>query len=117
MGGGSLARALRAASRGARIQAVDHRGAVIEVARTYFDLPGDRLFTVVCEEAEVFLRSRGGPYDLIFSDLYLAEGVYPGQAATDFLRLGIPLQRHARNLWRQNAEILGVGRFRNRRQR
>ena len=33
------------------------------------------------------------------------------------LRLGIPLQRHARNLWRQNAEILGVGRFRDRRQR
>jgi spermidine synthase len=31
------------------------------------------------------------------------------------LRLAIPLQRHARNLWRQNAQGLGVGRFPGRR--
>ena len=28
------------------------------------------------------------------------------------LKLSIPLQRHARNLWRQNAEVLRSGRFR-----
>lgn len=193
MGGGSLARALRAASRGARILAVERRAAVFDVARTYFDLPDDRRFITVCDEAEGFLRSQSGLHDLIFSDLYLAEGVYPGQVASGFLqlcreqlsddgvliinqwasefqanraafnalaeafdgrilylhvqggniiafafhgqlpdlrrdsffasaqslglRLDIPLQRHARNLWRQNAEILGVGRFRHRLQR
>jgi spermidine synthase len=193
MGGGSLARALLAASRGAHIQAVDHRASVVEVARTYFDLPDDSRFSVSCEDAHDFLQSQREGYDLIFSDLYLAEGVHPGQASTAFvqlcrerlsdagilvinqwasefqanreasnalaelfdertlhlhvhggniiafafcgplpdlkrdgffsmaqslgLRLDIPLQRHARNLWRQNAEILGVGRFRQQRVR
>jgi len=193
MGGGSLARALRAASRGARIQAVDHRAAVIEVARAYFCLPDDSGFRALCAEADDFLQSPQAVYDMIFSDLYLAEGVHPGQATTEFLqlcrermsdagvlvinqwasefeanreasnalaevfdeqtlylqvqggniiafafcgplpdlkrdsffsmaqslglRLDIPLQRHARNLWRQNAEILGVGRFRHQRVR
>lgn len=193
MGGGSLARALRAAVRGLRIRAVERRAAVIEAARAYFDLPDDARFDVVCAEANDFLQARRAAHDLIFSDLYLAEGMYPGQAESGFLRrvrrslsdgglliinhwasefeinrvafralaeafdeqvlqlhvqggniiafafrgqlpdlkrddffsaaesmglcLGIPLQRHARNLWRQNAEILGVGRFRHRRQR
>lgn len=193
LGGGSLARALRAAGRGLRIQAVERRAAVIGVARRYFDLPDDARFGVVCAEADEFLQSRQTDQDLIFSDLYLAEGMHPDQAATDFLQqgrerlsgdgvlivnhwasafevnraafnclaeafdervlhlrvqggniiafafrgqlpdfrrdeffaaaqslglgLGIPLQRHARNLWRQNVEILGVGRFRRHRQR
>lgn len=193
LGGGSLARALRAADRGLGIVGVERRGAVIDVARTHFRLPEDRRFESVCAEAEDFLRGEQQPYDLILADLYLAQGMYPGQVAVDFLqlcrerltdkgmlvvnqwasefqsnrsafdalahvfdervltlhvqggniisfalrgnlpnlrrdaffaaaqalglRLSIPLQRHARNLWRQNAEVLGVGRFRNRAQR
>ena len=141
----------------------------------------------MCQEAEDFLQSNQGLHDLIFADLYLAEGMYPGQLEDAFLRLcrerltedgvlvvnqwasefqssraafialmeafdgqvlhlhvqggniiafafrghlpdlprdrffsaaqalglrlDIPLQRHARNLWRQNAELLGVGRL------
>lgn len=190
LGGGSLARALRAADRGLRIVGVERRAAVIEVARSHFQLPDDRRFDVVCAEAGAFLRQDGGEYDLILADLYLAEGMDPQQMAADFLglcrerlsatgmlvvnqwasefsanrgalatlsqvfgdrvltlhaqggnilsfalrgglpdlrrdelfaaaqalglRLGIPLQRHARNLWRQNAETLGVGRFQRR---
>lgn len=193
MGGGGLARALRAADRGLRIVGVERRAAVIGVARDYFDLPDDARFDVVHAEAEAFLRPPQAALDLIFSDLYLADRVYPGQASRDFLalcrerlsdhgvlisnhwaseftanrsaftalagafgermlhlhvqggniiafafrdqlpdlrrdeffaaaqslglRLGIPLQRHARSLWRQNAEILGVGRFRHGRRR
>lgn len=188
MGGGSLVRALRAASRGTRIDAVDCRAAVIEVARMFFDLPDDSRFRILCAEAEHFLKSQPGSYDLIFTDLYHAEGVHQRQATAEYLglcrehltdagilvvnqwasefetdrgasnalaasfddqvlhlhvqggnivafafrnglpdlrrdgffsmaqslglRLGIPLQRHARNLWRQNAELLGVARYR-----
>jgi spermidine synthase len=46
------------------------------------------------------------------SDLpVLARGAFFEAAQALGLHLGIPLQRHARNLWRQNAESLGVGRF------
>lgn len=186
-GGGSLARALRSVDAGFRILGVDRREAVLDIARAYFHLPEDRRFEAVCQDAGDFLQSHEGLHDLIFADLYLAEGMYPGQIAADFLqlsrerlaeggvlvvnqwasefqasraafialmeafdgqvmhlhvqggniiafafrgqlpdlqrdrlfaaaqalglRLDIPLQRHARNLWRQNAELLGVGRF------
>jgi len=190
LGGGSLGRALRVADRGLRIVGIERRAAVIEVARSHFQLPDDRRFTPVCSEAETFLRQDEASYDAILADLYLAEGMYRRQMEAGFLalcrerlsetgvlvvnqwasefqanqaasqtllslfdgrvlnlhvqggniislalrgelpelrreaffaaaqalglRLGIPLQRHARNLWRQNAEILGVGRFRTR---
>ena len=189
MGGGSLARAFRAAGRGGRIVGVECRAAVIEVACDWFGLPDDSRFEASCTQSDDFLRSVELRHDLILSDLYLADGMYPGQAADSFLklcrdrlsdqsvlvinqwasefqanraafnalsevfdeqvlhlqvqggnivafafrgqlpdwrrdgffaaaqslgrRLDIPLQRHARNLWWQNAQILGVGRFRN----
>lgn len=188
LGGGSLARAMRAADRRLRILGVERRAAVIDVAKRYFDLPKGARFGVICAEADVFLEGDSGGRDLILADLYLAEGMHPRQLATDFLalcrarlsesgvlvvnqwaseyqrnrqalgalhevfegrliqlhvqggniltfgfngglptlrrddffadaqalglRLGVPLQRQARNLWRQNAEVLGVGRFR-----
>ena len=191
LGGASLARALRAAGRGLRIIGVERRAAVIEVAGAHFLLPDDGRFLVVCSDAEAYLRQPGEAFDLVFADLYHAEGMFPGQATEAFLsacrerlsdsgtlvvnrwaseyqahrsasealavvfddqvlslyvqggniidfafrselpvlrrdvffaaaqslglRLAIPLQRHARNLWRQNAETLGVGRFRSRR--
>jgi spermidine synthase len=187
-GGGSLARALRATDRGFSILGIDRREAVLDAARAFFHLPKDRRFATLCQDAEDFLQQHAEPHDLIFADLYLAEGMYPGQVADDFLRLcrerladggalvvnqwasefqssraafnalndafdgqvlhlhvqggniiafafrdhlpdlrrdrlfagaqalgrrlDIPLQRHARNLWRQNAELLGAGRFR-----
>lgn len=190
LGGGSLARALRAVDRGLRITGVERRAAVIEAAQRHFQLPEDRRFEALCREAEDFLRSDEGCHGLILADLYLAEGMHPGQVAAEFLtlcherlaqtgllvlnqwasefrsnraafetlsrifdgrvltlhvqggnivsfalrgelpalrrnsffaaaqalglRLAIPLQRHARNLWNQNAEVLGVGRFRHR---
>jgi spermidine synthase len=179
---------LRAADRGLHIVAVEQRAAVIDVARSHFQLPDDRRFEALCSGAEDFLRHDSRLHDLILADLFVADGMYQGQVAADFLRLcrqrlsetgilvvnqwasefqsnrvafedlrqvfddrvltlhvqggniisfglraqlpdlrrdalfaaaqalglrlGIPLQRHARNLWRQNAETLGVGRFR-----
>lgn len=190
VGGGSLARALRAADRGLQITGVERRAAVLDVARAYFRLPDDRRFRAVCEDADSVLAADADPEGLILADLYLATGMYPRQVAGDFLarcrarlaeggilvlnqwasefpanrtanatlmevfdgrllqlhvqggniitfafrdalpnlrrdtffdgaqalgmRLAIPMQRHARNLWRQNAETLGTGRFRSR---
>lgn len=193
LGGGSLARALRAADKGLRLVGVEHRAAVIDVAGAHFQLPDDRRFTAVCSNATDFLACPGDSFDAIFADLYVADGVHADQSTQGFLaacharlsengllvinqwaseylsnmqtfaalrevfddrllnvhvqggnivsfafrdqfpvpqrdtlfdravalgeRLAIPLERQARNLWRQNAEALGVGRFRGRRRR
>ena len=187
LGGGSLAKAARAAVPGADICAVEQRAAVIEVAREYFELPRDNRFHAVCQDAWSYLSSHARSQELILSDLYLADRVDAMQTTQAFVqlahdrlaergvlvinqwaselrsnqvamavlaevfddrvlhlhvqggniisfalrgdlpdlqrkaffaaaqmlgsRLAIPLQRHARNLWRQNAEVLGVGRF------
>lgn len=193
VGGGSLARALRRVRPGMRITGVDAREAVIDTARSHFELPTDKNLRVVRQDAREFLGQRSRGYDLIFADLYRADGVHPDQGDEGFLRLvrshlspvgilvtnqwaseyapthdaslkldgafdgqvirlhvqggniisfafngelpdlqrndfferarsagaklDIPLERQARNLWRQNAETLGVGRFRNRTRR
>lgn len=187
LGGGSLAKAVRAAAPAAHICGVEQRAAVIEVARQHFHLPEDRRFQTLCQDASTYLSAHDGSHELILSDLYLADGmdvtqtnqafvqlahdrltengvlvinqwasefstnqmatavlgeVFDGRvlhlhvqggnivsfalrgalpdlqrkllfAAAQALgsRLSIPLQRHARNLWRQNAEVLGIGRF------
>lgn len=87
LGGGSLARALRAYDRGLRITGVERRERVIEVARQLFGLPQDRRFVAVCDEAASYLTESTHRHDLVFADLYLAEGMDPRQVCEDFLRL------------------------------
>lgn len=189
VGGGSLVRALHAADDALHITGIEHRVAVLDAARACFQLPDDERFRVECADAGAFLQRDGQLFDLVFADLYGAEGMHPEQTEAGFLaqcfahlsadgvliinqwasefgsnhdalanltevfegrllelhveggnivtfafrgglpklqreawlssaealgkRLSIPLERHARNLWRQNAEILGVARFRN----
>ena len=188
VGGGSLVRALRAADRALHVIGVERRAAVIDAAHAYFGLPDDRHVRIVCDDADRFLAACDQQFDLLFADLYMADGMCPRQVAPDFLlhcrsrlagngvlvanqwssefagnraalvalnevfdgrvvnlhaqggnilsfafhdalpdlhrdawfdaaqalglKLSIPLQRHARNLWRQNAEVLRSGRFR-----
>ena len=188
VGGGSLVRALRAADRALHVIGVERRAAVIDAAHAYFGLPDDRQVRIVCDDADRFLAACDQQFDLLFADLYMADGMCPRQVAPDFLlhcrsrlagngvlvvnqwssefagnraalvalnevfdgrvvnlhaqggnilsfafhdalpdlhrdawfdaaqalglKLSIPLQRHARNLWRQNAEVLRSGRFR-----
>jgi len=114
LGGVSLARALRAARHGIRILGVERRAAVIDIARMYFDLPDGRHFTAVCAEAfdeqMLHLHVEGGNIVAFAFRESLPglrrEGFFEAAQSLG-LRLGIPLQRHARNPWRQNAETLG----------
>lgn len=188
LGGGSLARAFRAYRPAARIVGIEQREAVIQVAREWFDLATDGRLRAEPAEAGDYLARTDRRFDLILSDLYLAEGVDPRQNQADFvdaayqrltpqgvlvtnqwasefagnsqasqclaeifddrvlqlhvqggniiafafrgelprlqrntffaqalamgLKLKIPMARHARNLWRQNAQTLGVARYR-----
>jgi spermidine synthase len=188
LGGGSLARALRAQAPKCRVHAVEHRAAVAAIAQQYFFLETDERLTVFIEDAGAYLAVNRVLYDLLLLDLYQAEGMDRQQAQREMLmhcrealtpdgvlvvnlwsseyqpetrigamirdvfdervlllhvqggniivfafkgtlpllsrrpffeaaqalgyRMDIPLQKLARNLWRQNSEILQLDRYR-----
>ena len=85
LGGGSLVRALRQIRARMRIDAVEHRQAVIDLARSHFLLDEDARLRLHCAEGEQFVRDSEGEYDLLMLDLYLAEGAHPAQTQEAFL--------------------------------
>ncbi|BAN68624.1 spermidine synthase [endosymbiont of unidentified scaly snail isolate Monju] len=86
LGGGSLVRALRHAAPDLRLAAVESRQAVIELAIEWFGVdPGDPQLRLHCADAADFVAGTQERFDLIFADLYLAEGVNPVQTRLDFL--------------------------------
>jgi spermidine synthase len=85
LGGGSLVRALQHARPNMRIEAVEFRQAVIDVARDFFELRDNDRLRVHCMDAQDFVRSATQRQDLLMLDLYLAEGADPVQTQVDFL--------------------------------
>lgn len=78
LGGGSLARFLLHHFPCCRIDAVEYRPHVIEVARNHFCLAHDPRLRIFTEEGSAFLRAtqRGRPrYDLILVDAFDDEGM------------------------------------------
>jgi spermidine synthase len=76
LGGGSLAGCLHEHWPSLSITAVELRRTVIDIAHRYFQLPRDERLEVLEADAGDYLR-RNEPnnFDLIFSDIYDAEGV------------------------------------------
>lgn len=86
VGGGSLLRALRHARPKMALDAVEFRPAVIEVAREYFGLPDDSRTQIHCMDALAYLSDDRSHYDLLITDLYLADGAHALQSRIDFLQ-------------------------------
>jgi spermidine synthase len=84
LGGGSLARCLHAHFPDCRITAVEQRKQVVRVARDWFALPDDRRLGIHVGDAAGFLSRPGKAADLIFADLYHAEGMDEQQTDTRF---------------------------------
>jgi spermidine synthase len=79
LGGGSLAKFLLHHFPHCRVQVVERREAVIDLAHDYFSLPHDRRLDIYLGDAEVFLRTIARQsYELILVDIYNAWG--PAQA-------------------------------------
>ena len=85
LGGGSIVRALRHLRPKLRIDAVDHRMAVIRLAQDYFELRPDNALRLHCDEAERFIEHDRSRHDLLFTDLYLAHGAHEAQQSGAFL--------------------------------
>ncbi len=89
LGGGSLTSTLWQQLPDAQIHAVELRPAVAQVAFQYFALPRDKRLKVHVSCASDYLTkliSTGLKTDLLFSDLYLADGLNPVQQQQDFLQ-------------------------------
>ncbi len=87
LGGGCLARSLVSLLPTVRIQAVELREKVVEVARDYFGLPGEDNLTVVIDDARHWLKgAEPACVDLVFADLYEANGISACQNEVRFVR-------------------------------
>ena len=85
-GGGSLARALYHARPKLKVDAVEYRPMVIDIAKRFFELPDHKHFTLHTVDAADFIINCRQQFDLVFTDLYLPEGVHQLQHNHDFLQ-------------------------------
>jgi spermidine synthase len=86
LGGGALAHCLSHYFPQARIEVVEIRQAVIDIAYEWFDLPRRHRLRVVNADAFVYLSNLElGSTDIIFSDLYVAEGMAACQEQQAFI--------------------------------
>lgn len=87
LGGGSLIRALHHLRPKLHIDAIDYRQSVIDVAKDFFFLPETSKVKLYCNEAEKFLEQNPKNYNVMFSDLYLADKVHQSQQQKSFYDL------------------------------
>ncbi|MCE9679367.1 fused MFS/spermidine synthase [Shewanella sp. AS1] len=86
LGGGGLVHALRHYDRAINITAVELRAQVIEIAKRYFQLPIGKKLNLVHQDAIEFLTEREHKKaDVIFADIYGAEGVDENQLTETFI--------------------------------
>lgn len=85
LGAGTLVTCLHKQFKGLKIQAVELRQAVIDIAHQYFYLPHSKQIQIMCQDAEDYMSQNNQAYDLIFCDLYNFDGVDEMQMQNAFL--------------------------------
>jgi spermidine synthase len=86
LGGGSLAKALFQHVPACRIDVVERRGEVVEVAHRFFGLPVHPRLSITVGDAGTFVKEAGrlAAYDLILADLFDGEGMASPVAEESF---------------------------------
>ncbi len=86
LGGGSLVTSLLHHLPGVHITAIELRPQVVELAYRYFRLPRSKRLEIIQQDANLYLRSGvGRTVDLVFADLYHAQGVDAAQLQAEFI--------------------------------
>lgn len=86
LGGGGLIHALRHFDAGIKLTAVELRADVIEIAKRYFQLPLSKKLKLINQDATQFLATgEHKRVDIIFTDIYSAEGVDAAQVSEAFI--------------------------------
>ncbi len=109
LGGGSLPKFLLHHFGDCRVEVVEMRPRVAEVARDYFALPDDARLVLHMQKAEAFLaRDDVGAYDWVLVDLHNCDGMAPVLDQADFFARCQNLLRPggvlAANLWTGDQE-------------
>ena len=86
LGAGSLASCLHTHYPQCRMTAFELRQQVIDVAYRFFGLPRSKRLKVRCAEAFEGLEQVSTRQDIIFSDIYLQEGMHPTQTTADYIQ-------------------------------
>ena len=86
LGGGGLVHCLNHFYPKAAINVVEIRQLVIDIAYDWFDMPMTENIKVVCDDASYYLQqAQASSVDIIFSDLYEAQGMSSVQAQARFI--------------------------------
>lgn len=85
LGAGSLVNALFRHFKGINLTAVELRPEVVKLAKRYFYLPSHKDLQIHISEASAFIIRDNSHYDLIFCDLYTAEGAASQHSERQFL--------------------------------
>lgn len=86
LGGGSLVNCLYHRFPDVTLEAVERRQVVIDVAHQYFQVPNDPRLTIRCADAgDVMEEVNAGSADLLFCDLFNANGLDTVQCHPEFL--------------------------------
>jgi len=104
LGGASLPRFLLNAFPSCEIDVVERRAKVVDVARTYFQLPPSPLLRTHVMDAARFIREwRGRPFDVVLVDLHGPDGTAPVVHDPGFFPAFAPLLGRrgvlATNIW------------------
>ncbi len=116
LGGGGLIHALRHYDKAIKITAVELRAGVIEVAKRFFQLPVGKKLTLIHQDATEFLVGRDHKKaDVIFADIYGADGVDENQLTETFIANAASMLKAdgylVLNCWKehsQNRELLAL---------
>ncbi|MCL2917948.1 spermidine synthase [Shewanella litorisediminis] len=113
LGGGALVHALRRFDGALKLTAVELRGEVIDIAKKYFYLPIGKKLNLVEADAAVFVSDADHKkVDIIFADLYGAEGVDAKQLTDSFIqgcvRLLKPGGMLVLNCWKEHRQRTDV---------
>ncbi|WP_394391733.1 spermidine synthase [Shewanella woodyi] len=116
LGGGGLIHALRHYDAGIKITAVELRAQVIEIAKRFFQLPIGKKLTLIHQDAAEFLElADHKKADVIFADIYGADGVDENQLSDAFIKNAAMMIKAdgflVLNCWKehsQNRELLAL---------
>lgn len=84
LGGGALVRFLLNGWADCRVDAVEKRSKIVEVARTYFGLPAGPRLRVLQGDAAEYLQASRRAFDLVLVDLHDSRGMAPVTREADF---------------------------------
>lgn len=86
LGAGSMAKNLLSSFSELNVHAIENREAVANIAKEYFYLPDTDRLSIHIDDAVNHIKNTDIKSDIIFSDLYNAQGMEPKQVQTSYLR-------------------------------